>query len=113
MSKKNSFSEKIGILIFVLIGGIFYLFFIHFFITSGFSIWGIDPSIMNLNTKSGLTGLAYTFINNLMVSLFGSFAYKISAIVLIVAGVTIFVGALPIGYYLLRETFKKKWKKLI
>lgn len=105
---KNSLYKKILTYILILLGGIFYLFIIYFFITSGFSIWGVDPSTMNLKTAGGLTGLVFTFMNNLMIYLFGSLAYKISAILLIAGGITIFVGIIPFGYYVIRDIFNKK-----
>jgi hypothetical protein len=105
---KNSLYKKILTYILILLGGIFYLFIIYFFITSGFSIWGVDPSTMNLKTAGGLTGFVFTFMNNLMIYLFGSLAYKISAILLIAGGITIFVGIIPFGYYVIRDIFNKK-----
>jgi hypothetical protein len=65
---------------------------------------------MIVATNSGLTGLAYTLMNNLMINLFGSFAYKISAILLIAGGTCMLVGILTMGYYLTKSLFKKNEK---
>ena len=111
-SKKNSLFEKICITILILLSGIFFLYFIYFFITGGLSIWNVEPSKMILSTNSGLTGLAYTSVNNLMINLFGSFAYKISGILLIMVGMVLLVGVLTtilmIVYYSTKFLFKNK-----
>ena len=111
-SKKNSLFEKICITILILLSGIFFLYFIYFFITGGLSIWNIEPSKMILSTNSGLTGLAYTSVNNLMINLFGSFAYKISGILLIMVGMVLLVGVLTTilmtVYYSTKFLFKNK-----
>ena len=74
-SKKNSLFEKIWITILILLGGIFFLHLIYSYITGGVFIWNLEPSKMIVTTNSSLTGLAYTLMNNLMINLFGSFAY--------------------------------------
>jgi hypothetical protein len=109
-SKKNSLFEKIWITILILLGVIFFLYLIYSYITGGVSIWNLEPSKMIVATNSGLTGLAYTLMNNLMINLFGSFAYKISAILLIAGGTCMLVGILTMGYYLTKSLFKKNEK---
>ena len=107
-SKKNSLFEKICITILILLGGIFYMWMVYFYITASFTIWNLEPLKMIVTSKSGLTGLIYIFTNNLMINIFGSFAYKVSSVLLFIGGTILLAGSAGLGFALSKDLFKKK-----
>ena len=106
--KKNRLYEKLGLAVFLLLGSIFYMWMVYFYITASFTIWNLEPLKMIVTSKSGLTGLIYIFTNNLMINIFGSFAYKVSSVLLFIGGTILLAGSAGLGFALSKDLFKKK-----
>ena len=45
-----------------------------------------------------------------MINIFGSFAYKVSSVLLFIGGTILLAGSAGLGFALSKDLFKKKWE---
>ena len=104
---RHSFSFIVSSIIFALIGFSFFAWLTFLYITFSIAIWNVTPAIIN-QTYGSLPVTVVTFLNNIMFYIFGSFAYKVSSIILFSIGATAFWTIISIGPALVKLILKKK-----
>ena len=106
-SKEEGVFERLILGIVILIGFSFFAWLTFLYITFSIAIWNVTPAIINQSYGSfPLT--VVTFLNNIMFYIFGSFAYKVSSIILFSIGATAFWTIISIGPALVKLLFEKK-----
>ena len=93
--------------ILVLMGISLFVWLSYAYITISFAIWDKTPAKIIFGTYGGLAGSAATFANNIMFYIFGSFAYKVSAIILFLMGITIFFLLISVVLVFAEPIYKK------
>ena len=106
-SKEEGVFERLILGIVILIGFSFFAWLTFLYITFSIAIWNVTPAIIN-QTYGSLPVTVVTFLNNIMFYIFGSFAYKVSSIILFLIGASAFWTIISIGLPLVKLIFKKK-----
>jgi len=106
-SKKKGVYNKLVFAILILIGVSLFVWLSYAYITFSFAIWDKTPAKIIFGTYGSLSGTAITFANNIMFYIFGSFAYKVSAIILFLMGITIFFLLISVVLVFAEPIYKK------
>tara|TARA_Y100000590_G_scaffold135671_1_gene155295 strand:- start:65 stop:676 length:612 start_codon:yes stop_codon:yes gene_type:complete len=107
-SKENGVYDKLVTAILILIGVSLFVWLSYGYITISFTIWDKTPAKIIFGTYGGLAGSAATFANNIMFYIFGSFAYKVSSIILFSMGAFLSWFLITMGLSFVKSIFKKK-----
>jgi hypothetical protein len=106
-SKKKGVYDKLVSAILILMGISLFVWLSYAYITISFIIWDKTPAKIIFGTYGGLGGSVATIANNIMFYIFGSFAYKVSSIILFSMGAFLSWFLIIMGSSYVKSIFKK------